>query len=97
VLGLHFARRQIVFLDDGGRPATAQSTGPGSLTVVASPSMRRRVRRITRTPGRRGASLTVTERGVLTAAGRMVHECLLAVDNGPVLRPRLTAATAFPG
>lgn len=86
-----------MFLDEFGAPASAQATGPGLLKVVVAGTVRRRVRRLARSRSRRAAQLTITERGVLTSAGRVVHECLLAADRGPVVRARLTAATVFPG
>jgi hypothetical protein len=93
---LRYQSRQIVFLDDSGSPASAQVTGPGSVTVIAPLSLQLRLRKMLRTRGRGDQAVTIVERGVVTDAGRIVHACLLRPAGGNAIAAEMAACSSFP-
>lgn len=96
LLDLRYQSRQIVFLDDSGSPASAQVTGPGTMTVIAPLPLQLRLRKILRARGRTNQVVTILERGVLTDAGRIVHSCLLRPAGGTAIAAEMAASSSFP-
>lgn len=96
IIDLTYRSRQILFLDNDGLPASAQTTGPGSITVLAPPVTGQGLTGPGNPLSPEQHLLTLIERGVQTGAGRVVHECLLTTADGGLIGAQIAASTLFP-